>query len=77
MPPGGELIVVERVLPEDGEAAEGRSLALAYDMHMMAVAGGGERSESAYRTLLERSGFELRASHALPLDVRALVATRR
>ncbi len=77
MPPGAELIVVERVLPEDDEPVDGRSLALAYDLHMMAVAGGGERSESEYRSLLSRSGFELRASHELPLDVRALVATRR
>jgi O-methyltransferase domain/Dimerisation domain len=77
MPPGAELIVVERVLPEDGESSAGRELALAYDMHMMAVAGGGERSASAYRALLSASGFELRAAHALPLDVRALVATRR
>jgi ubiquinone/menaquinone biosynthesis C-methylase UbiE len=77
MAPGGELVIVERVLPEDGESAAGRDLALAYDMHMMTVAGGGERSASAYRALLSAAGFDLRASHALPLDVRALVATRR
>ncbi|SCX35911.1 methyltransferase [Agrobacterium rosae] len=73
----GDLIIVERVLPPDGDAIPRTSLALAYDLHMAVVAGGRERTEASYRSLLSASGFDFQTTHALPMDVYAIVAKRR
>jgi O-methyltransferase domain/Dimerisation domain len=71
MASGCELLIIERVIPAGGE----RSLALEWDIHMLANTGGRERTEVEYRTLLRRSGFEQRDLRSLPLDVNLLVAT--
>lgn len=73
MTPGGTLLIVERLLPEYGRP----SLALGYGVHMMAVAGGRERTEEEYRVLLGQAGFDVGSTHELPLDIHALVASRR
>jgi predicted O-methyltransferase YrrM len=52
LPPGGRLFVIEMLLPEAGG---GGGLC---DLHLLAVSGGTERTETAYRRLLERSGFD-------------------
>jgi len=55
----GVLLVVENILPEEGEPAP----RLAWlDLHMMIMLGGRERSRSEYGSLLERAGFTLRRS---------------
>ena len=66
----GALLIVERVIPDDGSA----SLAAWFDVHMLTIAGGTERTTSQYRDLLERAGFDLTAVHGLPLDTQLLVA---
>lgn len=73
MADGTELLIVERLLPEDGSP----SLAVAWDLHMMCNVGGRERTTGHYRELLAASGFELTSVHGLPLDVALLRATRR
>lgn len=73
MPDEGVLLIVERVMPEDGSP----SLAVWFDVHMLAIAGGMERTESQYRSLMDRAGFALLAMHELPLDTRILIAARR
>jgi AraC-like DNA-binding protein len=50
------LLLIERVLPADGEAAVGKMV----DITMMVLTGGMERTEAEYRALLEQAGFELR-----------------
>ncbi|WP_035800304.1 methyltransferase [Kitasatospora mediocidica] len=70
MPEDGALLIVERVIPDDGSA----SLAAWFDVHMLTIAGGTERTTSQYRDLLERAGFDLTAVHGLPLDTQLLVA---
>lgn len=72
MSPGSELLIIERVIPTGRE----RSLALEWDIHMLANTGGRERTEAEYHTLLNRSGFEPRDLRSLPLDMNLLVATR-
>jgi len=52
----GKLLVIERVLPADGEPAVGKMI----DITMMVQTGGMERTEAEYRALLESSGFALR-----------------
>lgn len=66
----GTLLIIERVIASDDEP----SLAVWFDVHMLAIAGGEERTESQYRSLLSDAGFELMASHPLPLDFQLIVA---
>jgi SAM-dependent methyltransferase len=60
MAPTGRLLVLEHVLPTQVQHAdEVVENALMLDMNMLAVTGGGERSEAAWRALLSSGGFEL------------------
>ena len=70
MPEQAELLIVERLLPED----ESPSLAVAWDIQMMCNVGGRERTVSQYRELLAESGFDLLRQHPLPLDAALLRA---
>jgi hypothetical protein len=73
MTPGSELLIIERVVPAGGEP----SLALEWDIHMLANTGGRERTAAEYHALLDRAGFEPRGLRPLPLDVNLLIAGRR
>ena len=53
--PAGKLLLVEMVVPSDNQP----NMAQAMDLNMLAILGGRERTEEEYRTLLERSGFQL------------------
>ncbi|WP_427922691.1 methyltransferase [Streptomyces sp. cg40] len=68
MRPGAQLLVVERLLPTP--------TAVAWDIHMLCNVGGRERDEDHYRLLLEKTGFEVQACHALPLGASLLNAVR-
>ncbi|MBP2472240.1 hypothetical protein JOF53_001112 [Crossiella equi] len=68
-PPEAVLLVVERLLPEDGS----RSLAQPWDMQMMAITGGRERTGTEYAGLLGKAGFTVRETRDLPVDLRLLV----
>jgi hypothetical protein len=56
MSAGAKLLLIERVLPPDGEPAVGKLV----DITMMVLTGGMERTEAEYRVLLEQAGFRLR-----------------
>jgi hypothetical protein len=54
------MLVLEHVLPSQVQQADQVvENALMLDMNMLAVTGGGERSEAAWRALLRSGGFEL------------------
>ena len=55
MAPDARLLVVERVVP----AGNGPSEAKLFDINMLTVAGGRERTERDYRALLRDAGLEL------------------
>jgi len=55
IPSHGRLLVVECVVP----AGNDRSISKDYDILMMAGPGGLERTEPQFRTLFERSGFQV------------------
>ncbi|MET9227498.1 methyltransferase [Lentzea sp. NPDC003310] len=74
MPAHAEILVIERLLPENGEAD---SLAIPWDIHMLCNTGGRERTESHYRALLDEAGFDLVEKHALPLDAHVMRARLR
>lgn len=71
MDPGSELLVVERMVPEDGPP----SLSLEWDLQLMLAVGGRLRTEGDYQSLFRSAGFDLNRVIPLPLDVHILVAT--
>jgi hypothetical protein len=66
---GARLLVLETLLP----AQPGASRWL-MDVHMMAVTGGRERSETSYRQLLSAGGFTFLRSHKIVGEMYALEA---
>ena len=57
--PHGRIVVVERLLPER-PASTARDLSIVLsDLNMLRGPGGRERTEQAYRRLLEQAGFTL------------------
>jgi hypothetical protein len=55
MAKGGKMLVVEMVLPEGNEPSIGKLL----DLEMLLFLPGCERTESEYRTLLDKAGLAL------------------
>jgi len=55
MQPAARLLIIERVLPQENEKSE----AILFDINMLVMTEGQERTEAAYRRLLETSGFIL------------------
>lgn len=53
--PGGRVLIVETVLPDDDEPHLGKML----DVAMLTFLGAGERTAEEYRRLLAESGLEL------------------
>jgi len=58
---GGRLLIVEKVITPGNEP----SFAKLLDLNMLAI-GGKERTEDAYRELLQAAGFELSDVHVTP-----------
>ncbi|MFH8224838.1 methyltransferase [Streptomyces sp. NPDC018057] len=74
MPDHADLLVVERLLPENGTP----TLATAWNLHMMCNTGGRERSITHYTRLLNDAALTLVSTSPLPLEgnvlhVRAIV----
>ena len=57
IPRGGKLLLVEAVVPVGNEP----SLAKDFDITMLTLPGGIERTAEEYKALLEQSGFHLRS----------------
>jgi hypothetical protein len=55
IPANGRLLVVECVVPAGNE----RSISKDFDMAMMTLPGGVERTEAEFRSLLEQAGFKV------------------
>ncbi|MER7766746.1 methyltransferase [Kitasatospora sp. NPDC096140] len=72
MPAHADLLVIERLLPEDGST----SLATAWDLHMMCNTGGRERRADHYARLLADAGLRLVDHSPLPLGAAVLHARR-
>jgi hypothetical protein len=70
MSSAARLLVIERLLPEDG----GMSSIFAWDMHMLAITGGRERTSREYQQILSEAGLRLESVRSLPLYMSLLVA---
>jgi hypothetical protein len=57
MAPDGRLLLIEQVIPHANEP----SFSKLYDLHMLVMHGGRERTEAEYRILLQAAGFRLRS----------------
>jgi hypothetical protein len=55
MTPDGTLLVIEMTIPDDNRPSPGQL----FDLNMLVMTGGQERTESAYGALLARAGFRL------------------
>ncbi|HZS46469.1 MAG TPA: methyltransferase [Blastocatellia bacterium] len=55
MKPNGRVLVVETVIPAGNEFSPGKL----FDLEMMVLVGGLERTEAEYRRLFETAGFDL------------------
>lgn len=73
MKPEARLLAIERVLPQGNAPAEAKL----FDINMLVVAGGCERTELEYRRLLEAAGLELGRIAATRSPLSVIVATRR
>jgi hypothetical protein len=55
MSSASKVLVIESVIPPGNSPFQGKFL----DLHMLLIPGGKERTETEYRTLFERAGFEV------------------
>ena len=62
MRPGGRVLIVQLLMPEQGggDAREQLFEAAVSDLNMLVLTGGRERTEGEYRTLLGLAGFRLK-----------------
>ncbi len=65
------LLIIERMIPEDGSAL----LPLLFDLHLLMMAGGRERTLSGYKSILDGAGLRVESVHELALETSMLVAT--
>jgi SAM-dependent methyltransferase len=61
MAPGGRVLIVQLLMPEQGDGKAPAPLfeAAVSDLNMLVLTGGRERTEAEYRTVLGRAGFRL------------------
>lgn len=72
MPSNGRLLLAEFVLPDGPEPFHGKW----FDLAMMTVTGGQERTESEYRVLLDECGFEWLRIVPTATELKVIEATR-
>ncbi|RKS08327.1 hydroxyneurosporene-O-methyltransferase [Nocardiopsis sp. Huas11] len=68
--PGGRVLILERILPDDGSPL----LSSLFDVHMLVMTTGAERTEHQYETLLREAGLTTERVADLSLEMRLLVA---
>lgn len=73
MAPEARLLVIERVVPEGNAPAEAKL----FDINMLVVAGGRERTEPEYRRLFEQAGLALTRVGGTRSPLSVIVATTR
>ncbi|MFD4628901.1 methyltransferase [Streptomyces sp. NPDC058284] len=71
MAPHSRLLIIEMIV-QDGKVG---LLAPLWDLHLMVVNGGHQRSSGEYRELAARSGLSIQRSVPLPMETEALVLT--
>ncbi|WP_017594859.1 methyltransferase [Nocardiopsis potens] len=67
---GGRVLVAERILPDGSHPW----LSVAFDLHMMVMTGGAERTSAEYGALLRSAGLRPDRAAELPMEVSLLEA---
>jgi SAM-dependent methyltransferase len=62
LPTGGRLVLLEKIIP----SGPGPSPAKLYDLLMLTMVEGRNRTEAEYRALAEKAGFRVTAVHPTP-----------
>lgn len=75
MSDSARLLILERVIPDD-DSLGARQLPLLWDLHLLTMAGGRQRSLDGYRSVLDDAGLRLDHVHSLPLETDLLVVAR-
>ncbi|MGH3673928.1 MAG: methyltransferase [Pseudonocardiaceae bacterium] len=70
------LLILERVIPDDDSLNAARQLPLLWDLHLLTMARGRQRTLDGYRSVLTGAGMHLEAVHSLALETNLLVAAR-
>ncbi|UMP03726.1 acetylserotonin O-methyltransferase [Amycolatopsis sp. EV170708-02-1] len=64
------VLILERVIPDSGTEV----LPLLWDLHLLMMAGGRERTLASYESILDGAGLRLESAHPLALETTLLVA---
>ncbi|MEU7055851.1 methyltransferase [Streptomyces sp. NPDC046197] len=64
LPAGGRLVILEKIIP----SGPGPSPAKLYDLLMLTMVEGRNRTEAEYRALAEKAGFRPTAVHPAPVS---------
>ncbi|MGW4133491.1 methyltransferase [Amycolatopsis japonica] len=72
---GARLLVLERLLPAQRGGPVDADLAPSWDLQMMAITGGQERSREEYDKMMYTNGFRVDAAIPMPVDLKLMVAT--
>ncbi|TMR24781.1 methyltransferase [Nonomuraea turkmeniaca] len=72
MPPGARLLVIERMIPTHRDPV----LTLAFDLHMLVMTTGRERTEEEYAELLVKAGLIPEEPADLPIGLALLPARK-
>lgn len=70
MSSSAKLLILERVISPDGST----TLPLLWDLHLLMVSGGRERTLGGYCALLDQAGLRLESIADLPLETSMLIA---
>jgi O-methyltransferase domain/Dimerisation domain len=74
---GSKILLLERVMPEKMEVTSTNQRMAMFDMNMLAMPGGQERTEKEYRALLANAGLLIARTIAIPgLDIAVIEAVR-
>lgn len=76
MPDAARLLILERIIPDDDSPSPAQQLPLLWDLHLLTITGGRERTLDGYRSVLNSAGLRLEVVHSLALETSLLVAAR-
>ncbi|WP_433087312.1 methyltransferase [Dactylosporangium sp. CA-052675] len=71
--PGGRLMILERVVTNEGSTV----LPALWDLHLLMTNGGRHRSLETFTALLDRAGFDIERVADLPMETTAVIARPR
>jgi hypothetical protein len=76
MPDSARLLILERVIPDDDSLSKARQLPVLWDLHLLTMAGGRQRTLDGYQSVLSGAGLRLEAMHSLAMETNLLIATK-